>query len=96
MKLAVFRTLYGMEYRKIYVETDVRFSREGRMFPLSLVWEDGRRFYIDKVKSVDHAAARVGAMLPIRYTCAIEGAEKYIYFEPTEKRWFVEVAATRN
>lgn len=60
------------------------------MKPLSLVWEDGRTFAIDRVKAVEHASARVGAILPVRYTCVILGREKWLYFEPERQRWFVE------
>lgn len=58
--------------------------------PLSLVWEDGRTLSIDRVKAVEHAAARVSALLPVRYTCVILGRERWLYFEPEKQRWFVE------
>lgn len=58
--------------------------------PLSLVWEDGRIFAVDKVKAAEPRPARVGAVLPIRYTCTIAGREKWLYFEPDRMRWFVE------
>lgn len=79
-----------MEYQKICVEVTVRFLKEGGMRPVCLVWEDGRRFAIDRVKHVQRASARVGAELPVRYTCVIEGRERMLYFEEGKLRWFVE------
>ncbi len=63
------------------------------MRPVCLVWEDGRRFTVDRVKHVQRAPARVNAVLPVRYTCIVEGRERMLYFEEDELRWFVEKAA---
>ena len=79
-----------MRLRKVCVEVTAKFSREGGVRPLSLVWEDGRTLSVDKVKAVEHAPARVGALLPVRYTCVILGKERWLYFEPERQRWFVE------
>jgi len=36
-------------------------SKEGQLLPLNIIWEDGRRFEIDRVKDVRHAVSlRVG------------------------------------
>ncbi len=79
-----------MEYEKIYVSVAVRFPQEGGMRPLYIEWENGRRFSIGRIKFIEHASARVGSVLPVRYTCVIAGKEKFLYFEPEEQRWFVE------
>lgn len=81
-----------MQYRKVCVEVTARFSKEGGVLPLSLVWEDGHRFTVDRVKAVEAAPARVGALLPVRYTCVIGGREKWLYLEPEKLRWFVETS----
>lgn len=70
----------------------MRFEREGGMRPLSLTWEDGRTFLIDRVKFIERAAAHVSAVMPVRYTCLIGGRCRELYFEPEAQRWFVEVA----
>ena len=72
-----------MRYVKVYVETVVRFVPSGGMRPMYIVWEDGVRF-------VERAPARVGSVLPVRYTCVMGGQERYLYFEPDGERWFVE------
>lgn len=79
-----------MGYRKVCVEVTAKFSREGGIKPLSLTWEDGRKFEIDRVKAVERASARVGALLPVRFTCLISGKERWLYLEPEAMRWFVE------
>ena len=34
---------------KVYVGVDARFDTEGRIMPLSITWEDGRVYGIDRV-----------------------------------------------
>ena len=80
-----------MEIKRVNVETDVRFGREGGLRPLWLIWEDGRKFEIDRVKRVDRAPSQAGSVLPVRYTCVVEGKEKRLYFEPERMAWFVEM-----
>lgn len=79
-----------MEYEKVYIETIVRFAADGGMRPLRIVWEDGRKYKIDRVKFTERAPAHVSSVLPLRYTCMISGRERYLYFEEAERRWFVE------
>lgn len=81
-----------MEYEKVYVETIVRFAADGGMRPLYIVWEDGGKYKIDRVKFAARAPARVPSVLPLRYTCMIGGRERYLYFEEERRRWFVERA----
>lgn len=60
------------------------------MRPLWLVWEDGRRFEIERVLFIGRKPARVGTLLPVRFTCMIRGREKYLYYENETARWFLE------
>lgn len=80
-----------MEYKKVWIEVVTRFLSEGGMRPEELVWSDGRRYLIERVRFVERVPAHVPSMLPVRYTCMIGGKEKYLYFEPQKQRWFVEV-----
>ena len=79
-----------MRYEKIYVETLAKFAAGGGMRPVCIVWEDGARFDIDKVRFIERAPSRVGSVMPVRYTCMIGGRERYLYFESDSERWFVE------
>ncbi len=80
-----------MDYRKVCVEVVARFDREGGMRPMWLIWEDGRKFTVDRVKFIERAPSHVGAVLPVRYTCIIEGRGRELFYEPEEMRWFVEI-----
>ena len=72
------------------VEVAVNFLKEGGMRPMWIIWEDGRKFFIDRIKLIERASARVGSVLPVRYLCVVEGREKRLYYEPENMRWFVE------
>lgn len=73
---------------KKYVDMIVRYTPEGRITPLAIWWADGILFEIDKVLDVRPAASLKAGGAGIRYTCRIQGHEKYIWLE--ENRWFVE------
>ena len=62
----------------------------GGMRPLYLVWEDGHKYPIDRIRSAGHAPARVPSVMPMRYTCIFGGQERYLYYEEDVCRWFVE------
>ena len=77
-----------MEYRKTYVSVIARIDEEGRVYPLRIVWRDGRIFEIDRVlESIRRASGRVGGM-GLRYLVSVNGHEKYLFYEGP--RWFVE------
>ena len=74
--------------KKEYVTVDARFTKEGKLLPLSVLWEDGTRYEVDKVLAIEpRASLKVGGA-GIRYTCRIEGEVTYLFLE--EDRWFVE------
>ena len=78
------------QFIKIYVCVAVEFSAEGKMKPLYIEWENGRRYYVDRVGEVKYAPAHVGAEIPVRFACEISGFKRYLYYEDTLKKWFVE------
>lgn len=55
---------------KIFVEVTARFDTDGSLTPLDLVWEDGRRYPIDRVLDVRRAASLKagGARRPLHGT----------------------------
>ncbi|MDP4152569.1 MAG: hypothetical protein Q8865_03880 [Bacillota bacterium] len=74
--------------RKVFVNVTADFMYDGKIMPRSFVWEDGRRFDIDRVLDVRPAASlKVGGQ-GLRYTCRICGKQKYIFLE--NGRWFIE------
>jgi len=82
---------------KVYVAVNVDFTTDGRMLPRSLVWEDGARFEIDRVKDIKPAHAEKAGGQGDRYTIFVKGRESYLFFEHHPEyghkdigRWFVE------
>lgn len=75
-------------YKKIYVEVLTKFDKDGNIIPLSIIWEDGRVFQIDKILQIKRAPAIKVGGIGVRYNCSVEGKETYIFFE--YPRWFVE------
>ena len=74
--------------RKVYVEVVARFDADGNVTPLSITWEDGRVYEIDRVLDARRAASLKAGGIGIRYRCRIAGKETYLWYE--EPRWFVE------
>ncbi len=74
--------------RKVFVAVTTAFDTEGNMVPLSLTWEDGTIYQIDRVLDVRRAASLKAGGLGIRYTVRINGLEKFLFYE--QPRWFVE------
>jgi len=75
--------------KKIFVEVIVRYQADGTKIPLSIIWDNGREYIIDKVTDIKKAASlKVGGQ-GVRYKCRILGKETYLWLEANE-RWFVE------
>ncbi len=82
---------------KVYVDVIVAFDKMGSLKPLQLIWEDGKKFNIDRVLDVRPAAAMKAGGQGDRYTVRIQGKESFLFFERnplnggmTPGRWFVE------
>ncbi len=74
--------------RKVYVAVTAHFDTEGNMTPLSLVWEDGTTYVIDRVVDRRRAASLKAGGTGIRYTIRVNGKQSYLYYE--DPRWFAE------
>lgn len=76
--------------KKVYVPVVVRYDREGEMSPLSIEWEDGTVYDIDRILDKRQAASlKVGGQ-GWRYLCRIQGKETYLFYDLCDKKWFVE------
>ena len=53
---------------KVYVEVLVWYTAEGRVVPVSFLWEDGHRYQIERVKNVQRCASRKEGGCGIMYT----------------------------
>ncbi len=73
---------------KTYVEVTAAFSPEGTVIPLSIKWQDGTIYEVDRVLDIRRAAALKAGGCGLRYTCRIRGQQTYLFLD--EDRWFVE------
>ena len=73
---------------KVFVEITAIHDINGNVRPLSIKWEDGRVFEVDRVLDVRQAPSLKAGGLGIRYTCRICNKEVYLFDD--EGRWFVE------
>lgn len=83
--------------KRVYMDVDATFDKDGRILPRALVWEDGRRYEIDRVVGVRPAMAARAGSGGDRYTIIVRGRESYLFFERSAEltgsrlgRWFVE------
>ena len=74
--------------RKVYVKVISETDEEGNISPISVTWEDGRSFGVDKVTDIRRAYATKVGGTAIRYTVKISGKETYIFAQ--DGKWFVE------
>ena len=63
--------------KKIYVQVDSERQESGEVIPLTVSWQDGRIWNIDRV--LHSCISNDGEYEGIRYTVIIGSAEKYIY-----------------
>lgn len=74
--------------RKHYVEVISRTDEDGRVTPVSIVWEDGRTFPVERVLDARQAASLKVGGTGMRYLVQIGSRETFLFYEGP--RWFVE------
>ncbi|MFA9424549.1 MAG: hypothetical protein ACERLG_13295 [Sedimentibacter sp.] len=74
--------------RKVFVEVVAKFDIYGKIKPLSLTWEDGTVYEIDRVLDARPAASLKAGGVGTRFTCRILNQQTYLFKE--ENLWFVE------
>ena len=80
------RGIAGREKRYVEVISDT--SEDGVVTPLVVVWEDGRRFTIDRVLDRRQAHSLKTGGTGIRYPIRVGGHDTYLWYEGPP--WFVE------
>jgi len=85
-------TEYMTNEYKVYVDVNEDRFKDGRLIPLSFVWEDGKRYEIDRVLDVCHAASLKAGGVGLRYTVRIRDKQKYMFLEEDGDtlKWFME------
>ncbi len=77
-----------LDRRKRYVEVLARHLEDGKVLPVSVTWDDGRVFSVDRVCDMRQAASlKVGGM-GMRYIVRIGHATTCLFYE--DPGWFVE------
>ena len=77
-----------LKFKKVFVSVIIKISPEGEILPLSIIFEDGKEYKINKLIYSQRAHATKVGGTGIRYTVVI-GKQKTHLFED-EGRWFVE------
>ncbi|MBE6759132.1 MAG: hypothetical protein E7554_03475 [Ruminococcaceae bacterium] len=75
---------------KTYVNVYAVFDTLGQIMPRAIIWEDGRKFPIDRILHIDRRASLRSGGAGLRYHVVIAGHQRYLYLEET--KWFVEPA----
>jgi len=73
---------------KAYIKVEAIFHPDGKLLPLALWWENGRRYTVDRVLDICRAASLKAGGTGMRYTCLVSGRQIYLFYE--EDRWFME------
>lgn len=61
----------------------------GIVIPQTLIWENGKKYSIDKVLDIRKKASTKGGGMGLRYTCRFGNHERYLWLDGYV--WFVEV-----
>ena len=85
-------SVYGglPDREKKYVDVVSLTSADALVTPLYIVWDDGRRFTIDKVTNRRQAHSLKTGGTGMRYTIQVNGKQTYLYYDDYRKKWFVE------
>lgn len=73
---------------KLKLDIIVQHLPDGKALPKMIIWEDGRKFAIDKIIDMRRAAALKCGGVGMRYLCRICGKEIAIFEE--DGIWFIE------
>ncbi len=79
-----------MNENKVYVDVIVKYTKEGKIRPLQLIWTDDTTYEIDRVTDIRNSASLKAGGMGLRFTCIISGHESFLYFEERTNKWFVE------
>lgn len=74
---------------KAYIGVTSYTDTDGKIIPLSITWEDGRTYEVDRITDIRRAASKAGGN-GTRYTCYFLGQQRYLFLED-DGRWFIEV-----
>ena len=68
-------------FRRVDVGVTLKVSPEGNVRPLTITFENGKTYTIDRLKERKRAAATKVGGTGIRYTVVIQNRETYLFTE---------------
>ncbi len=77
-----------MRNYKVFVEVVAKHDLQGNIRPLSIKWEEGRVFEVDRLLDVRQAASLKAGGMGMRYTCRICNKQVYLFCD--QGKWFME------
>ncbi len=77
-----------MDSKKVYVDVVAKISSDGLVTPLTVIWQDGRKYEIDRISAIQRAYASKAGGTGIRYTISVGNRTTYLFED--EGKWFVE------
>ncbi|GHU80842.1 hypothetical protein AGMMS49992_33950 [Clostridia bacterium] len=77
---------------KVYVDVNENRLKDGRLIPVSFVWEDGIRYSIEKVIDVRPAVSLKAGGMGLRYTVRVANKQTTMFLEEDGDvdKWFME------
>jgi hypothetical protein len=83
---------YMESEHKVYVDVNEDRLKDGRLMPLSFVWENGVRYEIDRIIEVRQAASLKAGGAGLRYTIKVRNRETFLFLEDGKDgaKWFME------
>ena len=77
---------------KVYVDVNEDRLKDGKVIPLSFVWEDGSRYEIDRILEIRPAASLKAGGAGLRYTIRVRHRETFMFLEEDDgvSKWFME------
>ena len=55
-------------------------DKNGTIQPLILIWDDGNKYYIDKILNAVFRPLLKSGEVGLRYTCCIQSQQRYSHF----------------
>lgn len=89
-------TVYGArpDRTKKYVDVVSLTSADGLVTPQVIIWDDGRRFRVDRVTDRRQAHSLKVGGTGMRYTVLVGGKQTHVWYDDYRGAWFVEARET--
>ena len=73
---------------RVYVTVKAVFGPDGRVVPISVRWENGKWYSVDRILDIHRAVSPRTGTGGLRYTVNIGKQQTFLFLD--QDRWFVE------